>query len=319
MSPKITRRSFSKTLAMTPLMAAALQAGRGAAAADRKFTISLAGGPIGLKANLAESMALAVQHGFESVEPKSGELAAMSPAQLAEVKAALAAKKLQWGVTGVPGDIRAATETDFAASLMDAPKLYGALQAVGATRVKTWVRPAHDELTYLENFRLHADRIRRIAEIAGDYGIRFGLEYVGPKTSWTAARHPFVHTMSETLELLGATGRENVGLVLDSWHWYTAEETEADLLKLTNNQVVSCDLNDAPAGIPVQEQIDQTRALPAATGVIDLKTFLGALVKIGYDGPVQAEPFDKTLREGTQEEAITRTAASMKKAFALID
>jgi hypothetical protein len=52
--------------------------------------------------------------------------------------------------------------------------------------------------------------------------------------------------------------------------------------------------------------------------VIDLKAFLGALVKIGYDGPICAEPFYKPLREMPPEKAIETTAAAMKKAFALV-
>ncbi len=43
--------------------------------------------------------------------------------------------------------------------------------------------------------------------------------------------------------------------------------------------MLCCDLNDAPAGVLIDEQKDNTRELPCATGVIDLKVFLGALVK----------------------------------------
>ena len=57
---------------------------------------------------------------------------------------------------------------------------------------------------------------------------------------------------------------------------------------------MACDLNDAPAGIPIDEQKDNTRDLPCATGVIDLKAFLGALVKIGYDGPRAPSPSKPT-------------------------
>jgi sugar phosphate isomerase/epimerase len=157
-----------------------------------------------------------------------------------------------------------------------------------------------------------------VASVLGDRGLRFGLEYVGPKTSWSAAIYPFVHTMAEARELIAEIGKDNVGLVLDSWHWYTAHETEADLLKLSNKDIVACDLNDAPAGIPVDQQIDSKRDLPATTGVIDLKAFLGALQKIGYDGPVRAEPFKAELRQMPKEQALGLTAESMRKAFALI-
>ena len=69
----------------------------------------------------------------------------------------------------------------------------------------------------------------------------------------------------------------------------------------------------------MDEQIDNRRGLPCATGVIDLKGFLGGLVKIGYDGPIVAEPFDRTLSKRPKEEAVAATAAAMKKAFALVE
>ena len=52
--------------------------------------------------------------------------------------------------------------------------------------------------------------------------------------------------------------------------------------------------------------------------VIDLAAFLNALNKLGYDGPVRAEPFNQALRELPKEEAVAATAQAMKKAFALI-
>jgi sugar phosphate isomerase/epimerase len=111
----------------------------------------------------------------------------------------------------------------------------------------------------------------------------------------------------------------NVGFLLDSWHWYTAQETVADLLSLRGADVVCCHLNDAPRGVPVDQQVDNRRDLPAATGVIDLKGFLGALVTIGYDGPVLAEPFRPDLRTLPREEAVAQVAASLKKAVALLE
>jgi len=109
--------------------------------------------------------------------------------------------------------------------------------------------------------------------VLGDHGVRLGLEYVGPKTSWSASRFPFIHTMAEMKDLIAEINRDNVGFLLDSWHWYTARETEADLLTLKAADVVLCHLNDAPAGVPVDQQIDNRRALPCATGVIDVKAF----------------------------------------------
>ena len=63
-------------------------------------------------------------------------------------------------------------------------------------------------------------------------------------------------SMLDNKELIAEIGTENVGFVLDSWHWYTAGETSADLLTLNSGQVVACDLNDAPAGLAVDKGRD---------------------------------------------------------------
>jgi len=275
-------------------------------------------GAIGVRADQRRAIELAHRYGFESVEPLPAYLAGLGPGELEELVGQLHAKGLAWGAAGLPVNFRA-DEATFGKGMRRLPDLARALERAGASRVGTWISPRHGQLTYLANFRQHAARLRQVARILGDHGQRLGLEYVGPKTSWTAGRYPFIHTMAEMKELIAEIGRDNVGLVLDSWHWYTAGETGADLLSLSNRDVVACDLNDAPAGIPVDQQQDNRRELPAATGVIDLKVFLGALVAIGYDGPVRAEPFNRRLNAMPDEEAVAATAAAMKRAFALVE
>ncbi len=121
------------------------------------------------------------------------------------------------------------------------------------------------------------------------------------------------------IELTDEVGLSNVGLCLDAWHWFQAGDTEEDILRLTNREVVTVDICDAPADMPRDEMPDSPRALPCTTGVIDVKAFLRGLLKIGYDGPVGTEPFDKSLKEMSTEQAMTAASAAMKKAFALID
>jgi sugar phosphate isomerase/epimerase len=125
--------------------------------------------------------------------------------------------------------------------------------------------------------------------------------------------------MAETLELIDDIGTGNVGLVLDSWHWYHAQETADDIKALKNEQVVAVDLNDGTAGMDRKAMQDTVRELPVATGVIDVGAFLTALVDIGYDGPVRAEPFSAELNAMENEPAVAATAEAMKKAFAQIN
>lgn len=315
----MNRRSFlqaatAATLASTvsaPLRAAP-------AAGARKFTIALTPGSIGVTVSTqAELLELAHRHKFESAEPRAEELAALPPDRLAATVADLKAKQLVWAAAGLSVDFRKDDAT-FNDGLAKLPRLAAGLQRAGATRVGTWISPSHDQLTYNANFKQHATRLRAVATVLKDHGLRLGLEYVGTQLLLVGRRYPFLHTLAETRELIAAIGTGNVGLVLDTWHWWTAGDTEADLLTLTNADVVSVDLNDAPTGVPKHLQKDNERELPVATGVIDIATFLRALVRIGYDGPCRPEPFNKALNALDNDPACAAASAALHRAMALV-
>lgn len=311
----MNRRHFVRS--SLALAAALPVAAHAATAPARKFTLALTPGSIGVAVkNQLELNALASRHGFESVEPRGAELAGASPAQLEEILGDLAAKKLSWSATGLPVDFRK-DETVFRDALAGLPRIAAALRKAGATRMGTWLMPSHPELTYLANFKQHADRLREVAKILAEHELRLGLEYVGTQLLLVGNRYPFLHTLAETRELIAEIGADNVGLVLDSWHWWTAGDSAEDLLALKNEDVVSVDLNDAPLGLEKRDQIDNSRELPAATGVIDIATFMKALVEIGYDGPIRPEPFNKPLNELENEEACAQTIAAMRQATEL--
>ena len=283
---------------------------------SRKFTMDLCPGRIGVKVSQEEAIELAAKFGFESVEPmgSTGKLAADGRKKIVEL---LKSKKLKWGAAGLPVDFRG-DQSKFLEGLKALPNICLSLADCGVDRIGTWLMPAHDELTYRANFDQHVRRLQACARVLADYDIRLGLEYVGPRTSWSSKRFAFIHTMAETKELIEAIDLPNMGLVLDSWHWYTAEEKLQDLESLSASDVVAVDLNDAPSGIAVEEQIDNRRELPAATGVISVAEFLRALVAMDYDGPIRAEPFNKVLNAMENAPAVEATAKAMKNAFATI-
>jgi sugar phosphate isomerase/epimerase len=285
--------------------------------ARRRMTIDLVCGNLGVKATQREAIDLAHRHGFESVFPDAGELGRLSGAELQDLLADLKTRRLVFGAGFLAVDFRK-DEATFERGLADLPGYARALQRAGVRRTGTWLPPASDSLTYLQHFRQTARRLREVGRVLAEQDVRLGLEYVGPRTSWTARRYPFLHTLAETRELIAEIGLRNVGLVLDSWHWYHAGDGAADVTALRNEDVVAVDLNDAPASVPKEQQRDGARELPAATGVIDVAAFLRALVEIGYDGPVRAEPFNDAVRNMPREEAVAATARAMKNAFAVL-
>jgi sugar phosphate isomerase/epimerase len=226
-------------------------------------------------------------------------------------------KHLAFGAAGLPVEFRR-DQLRFKEGLNALPKVASGLQRAGLDRMSTWLMPCDDKLTYRQNFQQHVSRLKEVAQILKDHNIRFGLEYVGPKTLWASRRYPFVHTMAETKELIAEINTGNVGLQLDSWHWWNAGETANDILSLKGTEVIAVDLNDAPAGIPKDQQVDNHRELPCASGVIDVAAFLISLNQIGYDGPIRAEPFNEAVNKMSKDDACAAAAASLKKAFALL-
>ncbi len=120
------------------------------------------------------------------------------------------------------------------------------------------------------------------------------------------------------MELIDAIDTGNVGLLMDSWHWYTSHGTVDELLGLTGKDIVHVHVNDAPINIEIDQQIDSRRKLPVTTGVIDMKAFINALMAIGYDGPVECEPFDQELRQMDNVQAVKKTADALDRIWALL-
>ncbi len=311
------RRQF--LLGSAGSLAAAGVLSRGVAlAATRKMKLDLNTGNIGVKANLQQQIDYAAKYGFEAFDPNINELAALSDSAMKQVLDDIAAKNLGFGFVAQSIPV-AQTDEQFAewtkTTLTGWAKT---LQRAKMTRFCTWLTPSDARLTYLQNFKLHARRMTAVATVLGDHGISFGLEYVGPKTSWASRKYPFIHTMESMKELIAEMGKSNVGFLIDSWHWHNSGETPADILTLKNKDVVGVHLNDAPKDVPVDQLRDGQREIPLATGVIDTAGFVNALNQIGYDGPIAAEPLGSSVRNLPPDEALAKVAEVMKKAVALI-
>src|SRR5699024_8106561 len=130
-------------------------------------------------------------------------------------------------------------------------------------------------------------RLRLCAQILKEYGINLGLEFVGPHHLRTALENPFIWDMQEMIDWIEVIGEPNVGLLLDSYHWYTTGGTYEEITSLNASQIVHVHLNDAK-DLPIEKVLDNDRLFPGE-GVIDLTLFLKALAEIGYKGGVSQE------------------------------
>lgn len=270
---------------------------------------SLSTGAIGVKAKFQEGLELAAKHGFRGYHFDVAEVHKLGVEKARDLANANDVRLAAWGL---PVEFRQ-DDVRYKNDVLALSAFAKTASELGVFRTATWILPCSDTLTYRQNFDLHVKRLKPVAEILLHHGIRFGLEYVAPKTFWSSKRYTFMHTMDEMLELCDALG-PNVGLLVDSFHWFTAKETIADLKKLSAFQIVDAHINNAPK-LPADEQQDLTRTLPDETKTINLKAYLQTLQSIGYDGPVMVEPFSKKLASMSADNACATTAKSLKKVW----
>ena len=277
---------------------------------------NLCAGAVGIRVTTVELAALAEKFRFGGIDLDVSEAAELlDGGREGLLKTIFERHGIKAGGFGLPVEFRK-DEDAFQADLKKLPRLAKAAAGMDCRRCPTWILPASDELPFDENFELHRRRLKACAEVLAAHGIGLGLEFVGPRTMRAGKAHEFIWNMSGMLELAEAIGTGNVGLLLDCWHWYTSEGTAEDILALKPEQVVYVHVSDAPAGIPVDRQIDNKRAMPGATGVIDIAAFLKALSEIGYDGPITAEPFNPELKAMSAEDAADVVGGALDRIFA---
>jgi sugar phosphate isomerase/epimerase len=267
-------------------------------------------GAIGIDVPFPRAAELAASAGFEGIQVDLEYLREHGPEQY---NAVLDEHGLRSGSLGLPvrvdgprDEYEAGRET-----LDDAARLAA---AVGCERVSTYLMSFSDERPFEENFSFHRDRIEPVAELLASRGLQLGLEFLGPETLREGHEYDFVHTAEGMLDLCEAVDPDTVGLLLDSWHWYTAGSDTETLRTLSTDAVVDVHINDAPDK-PRAEQTDTDRRLPAQTGVIDIEMFLGELDRTGCDGPVMVEPFSDRVEAMAPRDAVTATKDALDEAW----
>ena len=273
----------------------------------------LSPGAIGIRMALPDALKLAAAAGFEGLELDVGEAADLAEQHSVQyVKDLYGRAGLRVGNWGFPVEFRR-DDAAYRADMQNLPRLAHVAQQLGAARCATWLLPFSDELRFMEHFDVMTRRLRPAAQVLADYGVQLGLEFVGPRTLRQGHKFSFISTQDGMLGLCNAIGTGNVGLLLDSFHWYTARGTAQDIASLRNQDVVLVHLNDGVAGKGPDEQLDLVRALPGETGVIDLAAFLGELNGIGYDGPLVVEPFSERLKAMSAYDAAAAARQALRQ------
>jgi 2-keto-myo-inositol isomerase len=124
--------------------------------------------------------------------------------------------------------------------------------------------------------------LRELSAIAAEHKVKLAFEFLG-QTDCS------VQTLELAHEIVRDVDRPNVGLVLDSFHFYAGGSNVQMIESLDPNLLSIFHINDAEDR-PRTELQDSHRLLPGL-GILPLKEIVSALNRIGYDKVVSVEIF----------------------------
>ena len=121
-----------------------------------------------------------------------------------------------------------------------------------------------------------------LGAIAESHGVGLAFEFLG-QTGCS------VQTLDLASEIVGRVARPNVGLVIDSFHFYAGGSSMDMIDALDPERLFIFHINDAE-DLPREQLQDSHRLLPGL-GILPLREMLQAFKRIGYDRVASVEIF----------------------------
>jgi len=121
-----------------------------------------------------------------------------------------------------------------------------------------------------------------LGRIAERHDVGLAFEFLGQADS-------SVQTLELASEIIAQVGRDNVGLVIDSFHFYTGGSSIEAIEALDPDRLFIFHINDAE-DLPRHELEDRHRLLPGL-GILPLREIVSALKRVGYNRVASVEIF----------------------------
>lgn len=149
--------------------------------------------------------------------------------------------------------------------------------------------------------------LEELAEIASRFGIGLAFEFLGqPGCS--------VQKLDLASEIVERVARPDVGLVIDTFHFYTGGSTIESIDALDPSRLFIFHINDAEE-LPREQLEDRHRLLPGL-GILPLAEIVAALRRIGYDRVTSVEIFRPEYWERNPMDLAREARAAVARVLA---
>lgn len=148
--------------------------------------------------------------------------------------------------------------------------------------------------------------LRRLEEIARPYGVRIAFEFLGFSNS-------SVNTLSLCNEIVSELNSPNVGLVIDTFHFFLSGESLSVVDQIDPEKIFLVHVADVE-DCPRSQLTDANRTIPGE-GVAPLKSFVRKLQEIGYQGVLSVELFNPKYWDEDPKKVARLCYQRMKELF----
>ena len=284
---------------------------------------------VGLAMSAEQAVEIAAEAGFDGVDLLVRDVVE-SGVDVGALKLRMDDLGLRGGGWTLPMNWKAGQE-EFEADLERLPLYAETAARLGLHRTGTWVRfetepLAADRLASVQLRRTEVERaiewqmerLGRIAGVLADHGSRLGLEIIGSRSERTGRGVALTSTYRDLLGRFAGLRAEhaNVGVLADAYHLYASGEPATAALAWGVDAVTWVHLADP--GNPDRETMrDVERLLPGESDAGLCRSLLSAVAEGGYDGPVTAEPLDrsKSFPSTDPRERARMTRAALRQVW----
>lgn len=148
-----------------------------------------------------------------------------------------------------------------------------------------------------EEWDLSVSEIRKIADYAGDKGVKLAIE---PLNRFET---DMINIVSQGIDFIIDVGRDNVGFHLDTFHMHLEEKSSPDAIRLAGDKIFHFHACENDRGVP-------------GTGQVNWLEIAQALKGTNYQGPVVIESFTPQVKEIARAVSIWREIAPSQDAIA---
>lgn len=150
--------------------------------------------------------------------------------------------------------------------------------------------------------------LTELSDIASRYGVSLAFEFLG-QTDCS------VQTLDLCNEIVERVGRENIGNVIDSFHFYAGNSTFEAIDTMRPEKLFIFHINDAE-DLPKEHLTDAKRLYPGL-GILPLREMKAHFDKIGYDRMVSIEIFRPEYWDQDPFEVAQKAKAATEEVLGL--